>query len=52
MIIEPLVNNKEACFNFISIIPFSENNAYESQSSASASQSSIAVDYHKIRCII
>lgn len=34
MIIEPLVNNKEAyVFNFVSIIPFSENNAYESQSS-------------------
>lgn len=36
----------------MSIIPFLENNVYESQSSASASQSSIAVDYHKIRCII
>ena len=43
---------KRPVFNFISIIPFSENNAYESQSSASVSQSSIAVDYHKIRCII
>ena len=52
MIIEPLVNNKEACFKFYFNNSFSENNAYESQSSTSVSQSSIAVDYHKIRCII